>query len=334
VPTIKDGEFVILGGASQIGIHIGEQLLDGGARRVVLFDNLSLGSMGTMQPLLSDPRCTFVRGDVLRLNDLFDVLNKAEGVFAVAGIMATSIGENPWMGIDVNIRGVQNTLEACRHQGVKKVVFSSSIGVYGALESTLTNEDTPLRWQTLPPTMTLYCASKVMGESLARLYQQQYGLEYVALRYSAVYGEHQHGRALMGKKIAEACLRARLGEQVQIEGDDQKFQDYIYVGDAARANLMAMEAAVTGESINICAGEDWSHKRIVEIIAKACNASVSVEYRESTSFATPPTTSRQGYCREKARHLIGWEPQVSIEEGISRVLRWIDQERNAAQTPN
>src|SRR2546430_1197840 len=124
MPAISDGKFVVLGGASQVGSHIGEQLLAGGARELVLLDNLSLGSSATIQPLLADRRCTFVRGDVLRLNELFDPLEEADGVFAVAGVMATTIGENPWTSLDVNIRGLQNALEACRYQGVKKLVFS------------------------------------------------------------------------------------------------------------------------------------------------------------------------------------------------------------------
>ena len=94
MPTISSGKFVVVGGASQIGSHIGEQLLAGGAREVVLLDNLSLGSSELLQPLLDDRRCTLVRGDVMRLPDLVDALVDAEGVFAVAGLMASSIDAN------------------------------------------------------------------------------------------------------------------------------------------------------------------------------------------------------------------------------------------------
>ena len=327
MPAISGGKFVVLGGASQVGSHIGEQLLAGGAREVVLLDNLSLGSTQTMQPMLADPRCTFVRGDVLRLNDLFDALANADGVFVVAGIMASTIGENAWMGLDVNIRGVQNALEACRYQGVKKIVFSSSTGVYGSPEDDPTDENSPLRWQVLPPAMALYCASKVLGEGLARLYHQRHGLDFVALRYTAVYGERQHRRALVGGHIAEACERIRSGQPAIIDGDGRQVHDYIYAGDAARANLMAMESQVTGEGINICSGVDTSQIRIVEIVTQACGSSLKPEYRQKPNGAKLPATARQAYSRDKAKRLLGWEPQVSIEEGIGRVLRWVDQQR-------
>lgn len=325
MPSISGGKFVVLGGASQVGSSIGEQLLDGGAREVVLLDNLSLGSLEAMEHMLSDPRCKFVRADVLRLNELFDPLANADGVFGVAGIMATNIGENPGVGLDVNIRGLQNTLEACRYQGVKKFVFSSSAGVYGAPEDDPTDERSPLRWQNLPPAMMLYCASKVMGEGLMQLYQQRHGIDFCAMRYTAVYGERQHRRALVGGHIAEACQLVRAGKPPIIEGTGQQVFDYIYAGDAARANLMAMESAVTGEGFNICSGVATSQSRIVEIVLQACGSNLKPEHRERPGAAKLPATSRQAYSREKARRLLGWEPQVSIEEGVGRVLRWVDQ---------
>jgi UDP-glucose 4-epimerase len=323
--TISDGTFVIVGGASQIGSHIGEQLLAGGAREVVLFDNLSLGSADVVQPLLADQRCTLIRGDVMRLNELYDPLENADGVFSVAAFMASSIQENPWAGLDVNIRGVQNTLEACRYQGVKKVVFSSSAGVYGLAEDEPTDEDSPLRWQLLAPALSLYCASKVAGESLARLYRQRHGIEFVALRYTSVYGERQHGRAFIGGHIAQTCERVRSGEAAIIEGNGQQENDYVYAGDVARANLMAMESTVTGEAINICAGVGTSQNRVAEIVAHACGLDDKTEYRQSGAKMT--TATRHAFSREKAKRLLGWEPQVSIEDGIARVLSWVDQRR-------
>lgn len=326
MPAISAGKFVVLGGASQVGASIAEQLLAAGAREVVLLDNLSLGSIETLSPLLQDPRCRFVRGDVLRLNELFDPLAQADGVFAVAGIMATNINENPWTGLDVNIRGLQNALEACRVQGVKKMVFSSSAGVYGAPDDDPTVEGSPMHWQALPPAMQLYCASKVAAEGLLNFYQQRHGLAYCAMRYTAVYGERQHRRALVGGHVAETCRRVRAGQPPVVEGGGRVVHDYIHAADAARANLMAMESTVTGEGFNICSGEATSQARIVEIVLEACQSDLQPEHRDKPGDQKLPATSRQSYSREKARRLLGWEPQVSIEEGVRRVLRWIDQQ--------
>ena len=325
MPAIPGGRFVVLGGASQVGSYIGEQLLAGGAREVVLVDNLSLGSMETMQHMLGDARCSFVRGDILRLNELFAPLEGADGVFAVAGIMATTIRENPWMSLDVNIRGFQNALEASRLQGVRKVVYSSSVGVYGAPADDSTDEDSPMRWQVMPSASVLYGASKVVGEGLARLYGELYGIDFIALRYSAVYGTRQHRRAVMGGHIAETCERVRRGEPPILDGDGSQVQDYVYAGDVARANLMAMESSVTGESFNVCAGLDTSQKRVVEIVMQLSNSSRKPESRPLVVTRLPPS-QKQGYSRDKAKRMLGWEPQVSIEEGIGMVLRWVDQQ--------
>jgi UDP-glucose 4-epimerase len=325
MPVVAGGKFVVVGGASQIGSHIGERLLAAGARSVVLLDNLSLGSPDALQPLLADARCSLVRGDMMRLHEVHDAVAGSDGVFCVAALMASSIATDPWTGLDVNVRGVQNTLEACRQQRVKKVVFSSSAGVYGAAAGEVISEDAPLRWQSAPPAMVLYCATKVIGESLARHYLEQHGLDFVALRYTSVYGERQHGRALMGGHIGQTCERVRRGEPPFVDGDGQRTNDYVYAGDVARANLMAMESQVTGESINVCTAVATSQNRIVEIVSRACGSSLKAESREGSSSAKFPAELRTTFSREKAQRLLGWEPQVSIEEGVARVLAWVDE---------
>lgn len=329
MPAISGGKFVVIGGASQVGTHIGEQLLAGGAREVVLVDNLWLGTPEQMQPLLVDPRCKFVRGDVLRVNDLYDPLDGADGVFHVAGIMASTIAADPGASLDVNIRGVVNSLEACRYQGVKKFIYSSSAGVYGWMEDEPTTENSPYRWQIAPPASKIYGAGKIIAEALAEMYKEKYGIDYVALRYTAVYGERQHGRAVMGGHIADTCTRIRDGQAPIIPGDGTQVQDYVYVGDLARGNLMAMESDVSGEAFNLVTGRDTSQKRIVEIALEATGSDLQPEYVPFKVLRLPPAT-KQCLSNEKAKRMLGWEPLVTIEEGVRRVLRWVDQKRAEA----
>ena len=123
---IKGGKFLITGGASMIGAHITEQLLAADAREVVLLDNFSLGSPEGISDLVQNPRVKLVRGDILRVNELFDGLEAVDGVFAAAGFLTLPLTQNPHLGVAVNVQGMMNVFEASRYRGVGKVIFSSS----------------------------------------------------------------------------------------------------------------------------------------------------------------------------------------------------------------
>jgi UDP-glucose 4-epimerase len=330
MPSISGGKYVVVGGASLLGSHIGEQLLAGGAREVVLLDNLALGSTDNIDFLLSDSRCSFLRADALRLNELYDPFAKADGVFLVAGFLGAPMMANTWMGIDVNVRGVQNVLEASRYQGVKKVIYSSSVGVYGAIGAEPNTDDSPLRWAGMQPGLILYCASKIMGEGLGRLYHQKYGLGFLGMRYSAMYGERQHKRASAVTLMVQAWERLRAGLPPTIEGTGRQVQDYVYAGDAARANLMAMESEASGEGMNIASGVDTSQNRVIEILRQACKSDLEPEYRDDPTRVQMPAQEKQGYSIERAKKLLGWEPKVSIEDGIHRMVAWLDKSRAAS----
>jgi UDP-glucose 4-epimerase len=331
MPKISGGKYVVVGGASLLGSHIGEQLLAEGASEVILLDNLSLGSTDNIDALTADPRCKFVRGDILRTNELHDAFENAAGVFAVAGFLAGPITGNPWLGIDVNVRGMQNLLDAARYQNVSKVVFSSSVGVYGAVGDEPNSEDSPLRWSGMQPGLALYCASKIMGEGLGRLYQQRYGIEFLALRYSAIYGERQHKRAIDATRMVEAYERIKNGLAPRLEGDGTGVQDYVYVGDVARANLMGMESTASDKGINIASGVDTSQTRIVELIGEACGSTLQIEFYDDPTKVKGPPSTKQGFSIDKAKRLIGWEPAMSIEDGVKRLVAWFDQERSGSR---
>src|SRR4030081_959105 len=137
-----------------------------------------------------------------------------------------------------------------------------------ALRKATRVETTPFRWHTAPPALALYASSKIIGENLLRLYKQRYGLEYIALRYSTVYGERQHHRGVNALHIIESYERIKAGERPVIAGDGSEAHDYVYVGDVARANVMAMASEVSGESFLIATGVDSSVNDIVAILLK------------------------------------------------------------------
>ena len=102
---IAGGRFVVTGGASLIGSHLTEQLLETGAAAVILFDNYALGSPEVAASLAQDQRVTTVRGDITRLPELLDALDQVDGVFALAGFLTLPLSQNPGLGLDVNLLG-------------------------------------------------------------------------------------------------------------------------------------------------------------------------------------------------------------------------------------
>jgi len=319
---ISGGRFLITGGASLIGSHIAERLLADGAAEVRLLDNFSLGTAANIAAIEGDERVKLIRGDILRTNELFDALEGVDGIFAVAAYLTLPLSANPMYGLDVNVRGMNSVLEAARYRGVKKIIFCSSVAVYGQSGEVGFPEDRPLAWQALQPAGALYAASKVIGENLCRLYRQKYGIDYVALRYSTVYGERQHYRGVNALYIIDAYDEIRAGKPPVLPGDGSEVHDYIYVGDVARANVLAMGSEVSGESFNIVSGIDESLNDVVKTILRLTGSKLQPVYRDDPTKVRFTATAELGYRRDKAERLLGWKPEVSLEEGIRRLIAW------------
>lgn len=321
---IRGGKFLIAGGASLVGSHLAEQLLEGGAKQVVIFDNYSLGSPETVGFLADDKRVKIVRGDLLRFNEVLDATAGIDGVFLVAAFLTLPLSQNPWMGLDVNIRGTQNLLDACGRNGVKRFIFSSSSTVYGnAIDGEVT-EDHPFIQKGLSPAPTIYGASKIIGEQLCSMYSAKYGFEWIALRYSSIYGERQHRRGLNALYIVQAHDRIRAGQQPIIRGDGSEVHDYLYAGDVARANILAMSSKLNAERFNIMTGVETSLNEVCAILGRVCRKRVKPEYLKTPGDLSFTSSTSLRYSRAKAEKMLGWVPQVSIEEGIRRLVAWRD----------
>jgi UDP-glucose 4-epimerase len=329
---IKHGRFVITGGSSLIGSHIADQLLSAGAGEVILLDNFSLGTPETVAHLLEDPRVSLVRGDILRIKELYDCFEGVDGVFAVAGFLTLPLTQNPPLGLAVNVDGMVNVFEACRYQNVKKVVFSSSIAAYGEPGLGITDESSPANLASFQPGAKLYACSKLIGEALCELYSHQYGVDAIALRYATVYGERQHFRGVNALYIIENYQRIMRGEPPTLPGDGSEVHDYIHVTDVASANIAAMASEVSGEILNVCTGERTTVKRIVDILLEVTGSDLTPISAEGNSTGVRSTSGTHlDFSREKIERLLGWTPSVSVETGIRRLIAWKVQENGAAK---
>ena len=321
---VSGGKFVITGGASLIGSHVADALLAQSAGEVVLLDNFSLGTPETVAHLDGDARVRLVKGDILRINELYDAFNGAAGVFAIAGFLTLPLSQNPPLGLAVNVEGMVNVFEACRYADVKKVVFSSSIAAYGEPEGDgVIDEMSPANLASYQPGSMLYSCSKLIGEALCKLYSQKHGVDAVALRYSTVYGERQHYRGVNALYIIQNYDKIMRGEAPVLPGDGSEVHDYIHVADVARANVMAMASEVTGEVFNVVSGVETTVKRIAEILLEITGSELAPVYADEAGAVKATASASLRLSREKIRGAIGWEPEVSVEVGVRRLTDWL-----------
>jgi UDP-glucose 4-epimerase len=320
---VATGNYLITGGASLIGSHIADRLLADGAQEVRLLDNYSLGTPASIAHLNDEPRVKRIRGDVTRLPDLLEAMRDVDGVFALAGYLTLPMAQDPLSGVSVNTLGMVNTLEACRFSSVRRVIFSSSVAVYGTPTQFPITEDSGYASAGLQPPSLLYGASKLMGEALCARYARSFGLEFNNLRFASVYGERQHARAVNAVFVAKICDQVRRGEAPVIEGDGSEVHDYVYVTDVARACVLAMHSSAHNHALNVATGVDTTATQVAETALRICGRQdLKPQYREDRRAVRSAAGTRLQFSREKAEREVGWVPQVGLEEGMRRLIDW------------
>ena len=323
--NIRESRILIAGAASLVGSHTADLLLEQGVREVILLDNFSFGSMDAIAHLQDNPRVRIVRADLMRLPDLLTATEGVDGVVHLAAYMTLGFSQTPWHAVDVNIRGAQNMLEACRVNKVGKFVFASSNAVYGygpGIKGAL-SESTPFYSEGAPPAAILYGASKIMGEQLCRQYHQNFGQDYVVLRYSTVYGERQHYRAANSLYIMETYDLVRNGQAPVLPGDGKDTKHFVHVSDVARANVAALQSAATDVAVNVSGPEPITTGELVELVLAYCKSNLRPEIRPDPPGKVRLTSGGAFHIpHDKAGEVLGWKPIVHMKEGVTRLLAW------------
>lgn len=296
---------LVTGGAGFIGSHIVDELLRHG-HTVTVLDNLSTGSLQNV-----NPRAEFVHMD-LCTDDLFPLFS--QGFDAVIHEAAQpnvprSLKE-PVVDADINILGTIKLLEACRRGGVGKVIYASSAAVYGTPITLPIPEDHPLC--PLSP----YGISKLTPEHYLRIYHEVYGLRYTILRYANVYGPRQNPRGEAGV-VAIFVDRFCQDKAPIIFGDGEATRDYVFVGDVAVANRLALTRG-DGEILNVATGRKVSVNELVRLLLRITKKDILPQYGPER----PGDILHSALANGKIRHILGWEPQVSLEEGLRRTVDW------------
>ena len=210
--------------------------------------------------------------------------------------------------------GAAFPVQAANNADVQKVVASSSASVYGLADEF----PTPERHHPYN-NRTIYGAAKTFNESLLRSFHEMYGLNYVALRYFNVYGPRMDVHGAYTEVFIRWMERIAAGQPPLIFGDGTQTMDFVYVEDIARANLLAAQADVTDEVFNIARGEETSLAELANTLLRVMGADLQLEYGPERKVNPVP---RRLANVQKARQLLGFEAQVSLEAGLRNLVRW------------
>lgn len=317
----QDRKVLITGGAGFIGSHIADLLAARGAS-VIAFDNLVRGRIENLSQSRQQGNVRFVQGDIRDRNSLAEVMGGVDTLFHQAALRITHCAAEPRQALEVMFDGTFNVLEAAQRAGVRKVIAASSASVYGVARDFPTPED-----HHPYDDRTLYGAGKLALEGMLRSFNHMYGLKYVALRYFNVYGPRMDIHGAYTEVLVRWIESIAAGRPPVIFGDGRQTMDFVFVEDVARANLLAAESAASGDIFNVCRSEEVSLEQLARTLLRVMGADMPVEYQRERGAGL--VTRRMGDAR-RAREMLGFEPRVSLEEGLRRLLAWWSEARSAA----
>lgn len=316
--NFEQKQFLVTGGAGFIGSHLSEFLIKQGAKKVVVLDDLSTGFEKNIEHLYGHPHFQFIKGSI---TDYQVCKNACQGIdvilhHAALGSVPRSI-ENPMATNEVNVSGFVNMLFAAKECGVQKFIYASSSSVYG--------DD-----QTFPKTesktgnlLSPYAVSKYTNEKYAAVFSNLYSLQTIGFRYFNVFGERQNPNGAYAAVIPKFISSLINNQAPTIYGTGNNTRDFTYIANVVRANMLVINHQTLPSSsvMNIACGGTISVNEIYKNIAQLLNkGDISAIYQ----------SERKGEIKDSyanislAKTLIGYEPQVSVLDGLQKTVSWFN----------
>ncbi len=306
---------LVTGGAGFIGSNLVDRLISEG-HTVVAYDNYSTGKEEFLEQAKASSNFSLVTADVLDLSELTRAMHGCDFVFHLAANADVRFGtEHPRKDLEQNTIATFNVLEAMRAAGVRRIAFSSTGSIYGEPEIFPTPEGAPFPIQT-----SLYGASKLAGESLIQAYCEGFGFQGYIFRFVSILGErYSHGHVFDFYKSLKSNT-----DEMRILGDGHQRKSYLYVQDCIDAILLAIERAQ--DKVNVFnLGTD-----------EFCEVNDSIGWITTHLGVKPKLTysgGKRGWigdspfifldCRQI--RTLGWQPKLSIKEGVIRTLKYLQE---------
>ncbi|MEW6544252.1 MAG: SDR family oxidoreductase [Nitrospirota bacterium] len=304
---------IVTGGAGFIGSHLVELLLARG-HEVAVLDNLSTGRRENLSTFQGRPGWSFHQVNVADVQAIRPLFDGADWVFHLAALadIVPSI-QRPLEYFQANVDGTAAVVEAARLAGVKRFLYTASSSCYGIPDEVPTPETAEVRPQ-YP-----YALTKYLGEQLALHWGQVYKLPVVSLRLFNVYGPRSRTSGTYGAVFGVFLAQKLAGRPFTVVGDGTQTRDFTYVTDVARAFLAAAESDVCQVVFNVGSGGTYSVNRLVELLSGPV---VHVPKRPGEPDCTFADTTR-------IRRQLDWKPEVTFEDGVRRMLAYIQDWRQA-----
>ena len=323
--------YLLTGVAGFIAARVAEILLAEG-HSVVGIDNMNNAYDVRMKEyrlarLLDHPEFTFSKIDISEYEKVQDLVesetaqletNKFSAIInlaARAGVRQSV--ENPWVYIDTNVTGTLNLLEICRRYGIRKFILASTSSIYGAEAPLPTGEDAPSD-EPLQP----YAASKKGAEVLAHSYHYLHGIDVTVFRYFTVYGPAARPDMVMFRFVQWI----HEGKALQVNGDGEQSRGFTYVDDIARGTILGLKP-MGYQVINLGGHETITINELIKLFEEKIGKKAKVNHHP----AHPADMKANWANVDKAHELLGWQPIISLEEGVLNLIDWYQSERSWAR---
>ncbi len=303
----------VTGGSGFIGAHVVDRLLDAGN------DVISLD----LQAQKADPRADHRALDVLDLPSVISAFAGCNMVFHLAGMSNVDHAyADPIRTVRLNVESTANVCEAARVTGVRRVLFASTVWVYGAAAGDL-DDPSPLTEDAefaLDRAGHVYTSTKIAAELLLHSYQQTYGLDFTILRYGIPYGPGMRDELVLARFLRKALD----GQPLTVAGDGQQFRNYVFVRDLADAHVLALGDAARNATIALEGDERVSVLAMAEAVRDHCPG-VKIDHVPARpgDFRGRPVSNAQ------AEVLLGWRPTTGFTDGVRQYVEWYLANRQA-----
>ncbi|MCX6173535.1 MAG: NAD-dependent epimerase/dehydratase family protein [Ignavibacteriales bacterium] len=307
-------KIVVTGGAGFIGSHIVEHWISKDAE-VHIFDNLRTGYLSNVEIF---PKAIFHKGSITDRDLVFQVLKDTDYVHHLAGFVSVPESiEKPEECYDINVNGLINVLDASKEFRIKKIVFSSSAAIYGE------NPISPKTVNLKPDPKSPYGATKLEGESLLKLYNEQGGVGATSLRYFNVFGPRQDPKSQYAAAVPIFIEKALKNESIIIYGDGEQTRDFIFVKDVVSANILAATNEKVNGVFNVASGKAITINEIARVVITELQSSSKIVYEKERAGDIKHSLASIKETEEQ----LNFHPEYDLMEGLKETIKYFTKKK-------